>query len=177
MYLQLLVYLMLLSHVYDNVDDLARKLRDCEDHIAKVERTVDYQENQSRRCNLRFDGIPDAENETWEQAEKNVRREMMTSLELPETQVRAMTIERAHRTGRTGSKAQTIVVKFAQYEDRELVLVAAKKTRPRGIYVNEDFSQRIMARRKEPLPKMMKAREEGNIAYLSFDKLVVRDRD
>ena len=54
----------------DNVDELARKLCDCEDSIAKVERTVDYQENQSRRCNLRFDGIPDAENETSEQAEK-----------------------------------------------------------------------------------------------------------
>ena len=40
----------------DNVDDLAKKLSDCEDTIAKVERTVDYQENQSRRCNLRFDG-------------------------------------------------------------------------------------------------------------------------
>ena len=51
----------------DNVDDLARKLPDCEDTIAKVDRTVDY---QSRRCNLRFDSIPDAENETWEQAEK-----------------------------------------------------------------------------------------------------------
>ena len=78
----------------NNFGFLARKLRDCEDTIAKVERTVDYQENQSRRCNLRFDGIPDAENETWEQAEKQVRREMTTSLELPETQVRAMTIER-----------------------------------------------------------------------------------
>ena len=70
-----------------------------------------------------------------------------------------------------------IVVKFAQYKDRELVLAAAKKKRPRGIYVNEDFSQRIMARRKELLPKMMKAREEGKIAYPSFDKLVIRDRD
>ena len=54
----------------DDVDDLARKLRDCEDTIAKVERTVDYQENQSRRSNLRFNGFPDAENETWEQTKK-----------------------------------------------------------------------------------------------------------
>ena len=57
-----------------------------------------------------------------------------------------------------------IVVKFAQYKDRELVLAAAKKKRPRGIYVNEDFSLRIMARRIELLPKMMKAPEEGKIA-------------
>ena len=101
-----------------------------------------------------------------------MRREMTTSVELPETQVRAMTIERAHRTGRTESKARTIVVKFSQYKDRELLLAAAKKKRPRGIYVNEDFSQRIMARRKEHLPKMTKAREEEKIAYLSFDKHV-----
>ena len=79
-----------------------------------------------------------------------------------------------HKLYDTNTKARTIVVKFAQYKDRELVLAAAKKKRPRGIYVNEDFSQRIMARL---LPKMMKAREEGKIAYLSFDKLVVRDRD
>ena len=57
-----------------------------------------------------------------------------------------------------------IVVKFAQDKDHELVLAAAKKKRPRGIYVNEDFSLRIMARRKELLPKMMKAPEESKIA-------------
>ena len=52
----------------------------------------------------------------------------------------------------------------------------SKKNRPRGIYVNEDYSQRVMARRKELLPKMMKAQEEGKIAYLTFDKLVARER-
>ena len=59
---------------------------------------------------------------------KNVRREMTTSLELSEPQVRAMTIERAHRTGRTGSKARTIVIKFVQYKDRELVLAEQRFT-------------------------------------------------
>ena len=42
--------------------------------------------------------------------------------------------------------------------------------------MNEVYSQRVMARRKELLLKMMKAREEGNIAYLTPDKLVVRER-
>jgi len=82
---------------------------------------------------------------------------MTTSLELSEPQVPAMTIERAHRTGRT----RTIVVKFANYKGRELVLAAAKKKQPRGFYINEDFSQRVMARRKQLLPKVLKSREEG----------------
>ena len=82
-----------------------------------------------------------------------------------------------HRTGRTRPKARTVVVKFGNYEDRELVLASAKRKQPRGFCVNKDFSQRIKARRKELLSKMLKAREEGKIAYLSFDKLVVRDHD
>ena len=42
--------------------------------------------------------------------------------------------------------------------------------------MNEGYSQRVMARRKELLPKMTKAREEGKIAYFTFDKLVVGER-
>ena len=68
------------------------------------------------------------------------------------------------------------MVKFETYRDRELVLAAAKKKQSRGIHVMEDFSQRIMARSKHFLPNLMKAREEGKIAYLSFDKLMIRDR-
>ena len=86
---------------------------------------------------------------------------MTTALELPEAQVHAINIERAHRTSGTGTRARTIVVKFKSYTDRDLVLQSAKKNRPRGTYVNEDYSQRVMARRKELLPKMMKTREEG----------------
>lgn len=160
----------------ENIDDLSKKMIEFEEMIKKVEHAIDYQENQSRRCNLRFDGVAEVDGETWEQTEKSVRRAMTTALELPEAQVRAINIGRAHRTGGTGTRARTIVVKFESFKDRELVLQAAKKKRPRGIYVNEDYSQRVMARRKELLPKMMKAREEGKVAYLSFDKLVVRER-
>ena len=121
---------------------------DFEDTIQKMERSIDYQENQSRRCNLRFEGVSEFDGETWEQTEKNVRRAMTTALELPEAQVHAINIERAHRTDGTGTRARTLVVKFKSYMHRELVLQAAKKNRPRGIYVNEDYSQRVMARRK-----------------------------
>ena len=119
---------------------------DFEDTIKKMEHSIDYQENQPRRCNLRFDGVSEVDGETWEQTEKNVRRAMTTALEFPEAQVHAINIERAHRTGGTGTRARTIVVKFKSYKDRELVLQVAKKNRPRGIYVNEDYSQRVMAR-------------------------------
>ena len=48
-------------------------------HITKVKRTDNYQENQSWRCNLCFDGIPDTVNETWEQTKYNVTRIYITT--------------------------------------------------------------------------------------------------
>ena len=71
---------------------------------------------------------------------------------------------------------KTVVVKFESFKDRDTVMRAARKEKPRGVYINEDLSQRVMARRRELMPRLREAREQGKIAYLTYDKLVVRDR-
>ena len=83
-----------------------------------------------------------------------------------------------HRTGGTNYSGQpkTVVVNFESYKQRDLILQAALKEKPRGVYVNEDLSLRVMAKRKELLPRLREAREKGNIAELSYNKLVIRDR-
>ena len=35
---------------------------------------------------------------------------------------------------------------------------------------------RVVSRRKELIPEMKEARDRGKIAYLSYDRLVVKDR-
>ena len=48
------------------------------------------------------------------------------------------------------------------------------------MFVREDFSEKILAKRKELLPKMHEERRKGNFAFLRYDKLVTyprRDRD
>ena len=99
-------------------------------------------------------------------------------LKLPADQVGALQIEQAHRTGAptTTQRERTIVVKFASFKDRDTIIRAARMVKPKGFFFNEDFSQRVISRRKELLPDMRQARERGKIAYLSFDKLVVKDR-
>ena len=62
------------------------------------------------------------------------------------------------------------------YKDRDTVLRAARKEKPPGVFVNEDLSQRVMARRRELMPRLREARQQGKYAYLSYDRLVVRDR-
>ena len=86
--------------------------------------------------------------------------------------------QRAHRTGGAlnADRPRTVIVKFAAFKVRDAVLQATRSAKPRGIYINEDFSTRVISRRRDLIPEMKEARERGKIAYLSYDKLVVKDR-
>ena len=65
---------------------------------------------------------------------------------------------------RSANCDRTVVVKFASFKARYAVLQATRATRPRGVFVNEDFYKRVVSRL---LPE---------ITYLSFDRLVIKDR-
>ena len=115
--------------------------------------------------------------ESWEETEAALRLVVKRDLKLPAGKVDNLHIERAHSNGAaTAQRDRTIVVKFTSFKYRDAVIRAARTVKPRGVFVNEDYSQRVVTRRKELLPKMREARENGNIAYLSFDKLVMKDK-
>ncbi|KAK2171751.1 hypothetical protein NP493_1029g02009 [Ridgeia piscesae] len=121
-----------------------------------MEDGIDYVENQTRRNNLRIDGVAEIAAENGADTEAVVRK----SFTGPSS------------TGRP----KTIVVRFETYKDRDCILQAARKEKPRGIFVNEDLSHRVMERRKQLMPKLREARSNGKIAYLVYDRLVVKDR-
>ena len=154
----------------------------------------DYLENQSRRNNLLFQGIPESPSETWEVTEAKVKSELISSLGFSPTEVSSIVIERAHRVGRpraphaaeTNGEAnrrhprtgapRPIVAKLLSFKDREAILRRAKERRPKELYVNEDVSARVRERRRQQADELKRHREEGRIAYFSLDKLVVRER-
>ena len=143
----------------------------------EMEDGIDYVENQTRRNNLRIDGVAEIAAENWADTEAVVRKSFTTALKLPEAQANAIRIEHAHRTGPSSTgRPKTIVVRFESYKDQDCILQAARKEKPRGIFVNEDLSHRVMDRRKQLMPKLREARSNGKIAYLVYDRLVVKDR-
>ncbi len=146
------------------------------DELKSLQNNVDYLDNQSRRNNLRFDGIEETPQETWEQSESHVKRELAVKLKLSTEQISAINIERAHRVNAlNNNNKRAIVVRFSSFKDREAILKAARLEKAPGLYVNEDFSARVVEKRRQLLPEMYSARDDGKIAYLSYDKLIIRD--
>ena len=48
--------------------------------------------------------------------------------------------------------------------------------KPHGIHIYEDLAEETIAKRRELLPDLKRAKEEGKIVYFSYDKLVMKER-
>ena len=138
--------------------------------IEELEVKVDYLENHSRRNNLCFDGIKEDANESWSDSEEKVRKLLSTNLKVS---IDDFTIERAHRVGKNNQagKPRTIVVKINNYKTKEAILKSKRGLKGTNVFVHEDFSQKVLTKRKELLPKIHEERKNGNIAFLRYDKL------
>jgi hypothetical protein len=128
---------------------------------SKLEEKLDYLENQSRRSNLLFYGIPEADNENWDDCEKKVMGVIKGHLKIAHTVV----IERAHRVG------SAIIARFLSLKDRDLVLSKAKHLKGSDIYIKEDVSKRLRQKQAGLRSMMTSMREDGKRAMLSHDKL------
>ena len=131
---------------------------------------MDYMENQTRRNNIRIEGMREDPGETWDKTEAAVRDLLSKKLGLDGP---AVEIERAHRVGKrptaydssateeASPRHRSICVKLLRYKDKTAILKNAKKLKQTGIYINEDLSDMIMARRREQMPNLRAARESG----------------
>lgn len=130
------------------------------------------QEDRSRRNNVRLDGVRENENENWDETE----RKMKETLASHGIDISNFAIERAHRIGKNNDgRPRTIVAKFLHFKDKQYVLYNSRKLKNSGIFLNEDFSKETNAIRKELSVKMWEKRREGKFAYISYDRLVVRN--
>ena len=144
-----------------DIDDIKYKLYitkekvwDAEDAIygnqGAIDKLFDQNEkleNHSRHNNVKVIGIPQKDpNESWEESENLVKNAVKEHLNIKEN----VMIERAHRVGRSrpsdrhdGSKVKPrpIVARFQFWKQKDHVIRAARKSKPKNIKFYEDFAK------------------------------------
>lgn len=132
---------------------------------------LDELEDQSRRDNLLFWGIPDSR-ESWEQSEAKIKS-VLTGLfdVLPDN-----VIERAHRLGtHSPSKCRPIIVKFSSFKIKENVLSARTKLKATNVTVSEDFSPATRHARKK-LIAFAKNQPGAPTFQLRYNKVIINNK-
>nr|XP_047129462.1 uncharacterized protein LOC124809419 [Hydra vulgaris] len=128
-------------------------------------------EDRSRRNNLRVEGVKEDDNESWLESEIKVKKIFDEYLGIKDVK-----IERAHRAGKEDiKKHRTIVVKLLDFKDKEAILRNSSKLKGKNIFINEDFCAETNRIRKDLREKMKIERQSGKFAYISYDKLIVRE--
>ena len=76
------------------------------------------------------------------------------------------------------NKRRTILAKSPNFKGKQEVLseYKARKLWTKGIFINEDFSEDTMEKRKSLFQRAKELREEGKFAKVVNDRLIVRDR-
>ena len=124
------------------------------------------QEARSRQQNLIFHGMKkNGKKETWEQSELAVRKLMKDKLKLDSDNIE---IHRAHRLG-----ADSIIVNFLKYKDREEVLKRKKQLEGTQMYITEDHPPEIRQIRKKLMNLAERQKKEGDSVFLRYNKVVI----
>ena len=130
-----------------DIDDLKPsllKLQELDSAIEEIQDDLNYQgeqmeylENQSRRNNVRIDGITEEDNKTWETTEAKVRQVLKDELNLAS----APDVERAHCVGKSSrrpasaqssaNRPQTIFCRLCDWKERETILKSARRIKRR----------------------------------------------
>lgn len=170
-----------LKEAADAIDEMEEELDDIQTGLHKQEEKLVYLENQSRRNNVRIDGIPEQHNETWLNTETKVKEVLQEKLNLSFEPM----IERAHRTGarpRSGAadgintRPRTIVCRLRDWRQKDDILRAARRIKPSGIFVNEDLANETIEKRKRQVDELNAAKRAGKTAYFVLDRLVIKER-
>ena len=113
----------LIDVMIKSIDEEMKEIKKIVDNNrAETKEQLRIQEGRSRRKNVRFDGIPETENEKWEETEKKSRKILYSELDI----TGELYIERAHRVARNQSskeasndfaKQRTIIAKLLDYKE------------------------------------------------------------
>ena len=144
------------------------------DENKELREKISNLEDLSRRDNLRFSGIEEYDQETWDDTEQALKDFLDEHLGL-----RSIGIEHAQRVGPKDNNdtPRAIVAKFSSFKAKELILRKANQLKGTGYYINEDFSKETLEIRKENWKKVKQLRENGKYAVLVYDKVVWRERN
>ena len=141
--------------------------------LDSTRKKLDDLENRSRRNNIVVYGVAESGQETWDNTEDKLCETLTENLAMDVTKDH---FERVHRIGkRTQGKDRPIVAMCGRYKTKEQIIRAARDRKPDGLYINEDFSEAVRKERKA-LSGLMKTKRENELtAYLSYNKLIVKN--
>ena len=131
-------------------------------------------EDRFRRKNLRFDGLAEDSNETWDDCEREVQEVLLNNLNIEGN----IEIDRCHRFGKCRGSRPRIhnSLQISPFQRQTKILQNVKKLKDAGIFIYEDSCSDTMEQLKSLRENVLEYRRQGKYPYLNYRTIVVRDK-
>lgn len=139
--------------------------------VEKLNEKLKHLEWEKRENNLIFYGFEEPTN-----YKTNIIDMIIQTLNDSGIEMSKRDINKAFRIGKANGKARPILVKILNVWKKNEIL-KNKSRLPKNIFVNEDFSKEVLEKRRELIPQLKEERKKGRLAYIKYDKLVVKDKE
>ncbi|CAN7992876.1 unnamed protein product, partial [Ixodes hexagonus] len=127
-------------------------------------------EDRSRRSNLVIFGVAESPNEDEEQ----LRSKVISDIFADKLGVPCTSIARIHRLGRNGTK-RPVIMYFQDFIEKQTVLKNAKKLKGSKVFIQNDYSQSTLHKRKMLWESAKLDKTNGKRVFLVHDKLRIND--
>ncbi|KAJ2941255.1 hypothetical protein O0L34_g3452 [Tuta absoluta] len=158
----------ILDMVNEELKEMQEKQRESEEKIAMLENKLEKFTNEQKKRNLVFHGMK--QEKKWEkEAEilKIINKEM--NIKLSEEEI-------CHTKVLGKSQNAPLLIQLTTQKKKVQILKNKKLITSEGVYVTEDFSKKIREERKNLQEKLKEERTKGNLAYIKFNKLIVKEK-
>ncbi|CAG9793685.1 unnamed protein product [Diatraea saccharalis] len=137
--------------------------------VTYLEQKLNIAEKEKRKNNLIFFGIQELGKTEIELVDY-----IKDLIEDAGVHLNSQEISNVQRIGRwTGKKNRPVVVSFSCLWKKHLVM-KNKTNLPQDIYIKEDFPKEVLEKRRQLKIQADEERKKGNIAFIKYDKLVVK---
>lgn len=164
----------LTKNIMDRIDEkltpMIKENEKLKQKICNLENEIEYLKKEKKSNNIVIYGLEENEKsilELFETVKEIFKRDLNLSVEKNE-------VDRLYRLGKNKveNKYRPVLVSFINGWKKDQIIKNKKSLK--GIYISEDYSKEVIEKRKALLPQLLEEKKKGNIAFLKYDKLVVK---
>ena len=160
------------------IDDLRKENKMINKENKELKRIVEKQEQrmnsielEMKRKNLVISGVHEDEEEESEEMHTKVK-DLLKQIRIEEKYYKII-----GRIGRKlNGKTRPVSIEAQNVDEKMKILHMAKKLAGSKIYIDEDFPRNIREERKQLIPYIKQARNEGHRTFLQINKIKINNR-
>lgn len=164
----------LTKNIMDRIDEkltpMVEENEKLKQKICNLENEIEYLKKEKKSNNIVLYGLEEREKsilELFQTVKEIFKRDLNLSVEENE-------LNRLYRLGKNKAenKHRPVLLSFTNGWKKDQIIKNKKSLKE--IYISEDYSKEVIEKRKALLPQLLEEKKKGNIAFLKYDKLVVK---